>query len=158
MSKTEKNPIPKVKPRRQAVLSSIESKRHARQEARIAAMSENNHRGRKAMGIAVGTTAVLSLAVGISSKIESRSSVPQVDTEQEGSEAPEGVTTITADSGDGYEMLVRNEAKRSGLSESEIKALPIQDLTYDAKELNGDAMLHPNKTYFVPDIPDKPQD
>jgi hypothetical protein len=154
MSK-EKNPIPKVKPRKQAVLRRKEEARHDKQVGRIEAMSENNHVDRRALFFGAATVGALSLAVGVSNKIESHSSVPQVDTEQEGSELPEGVTTITADPGDGYEMLVRREAARSGLSESEIDGLPIQDLTIDAKQLNGSVMTHPNKSYFVPDIPDK---
>jgi hypothetical protein len=158
MSKTENNPIPKVKPRKQAVLRIKEEARHESAQAKIDAMSENNQLGRRALYFATGTVAVLSLVAGVSNKIDSRTNVTQVDTEQEGSELPDGVTSISADPGDGYEMLVRREAARSGLSESEITALPIQDLTSDAKDLNGGETLHPNKTYFVPDIQDKPSE
>ena len=156
MTKTEKAPIPKVKPRRQAVLRSVEANRHAKQVARIDELSEKKGLFTKAMIVGAGTLAVLTLANLDSEKYDTNSTKSQIDTEQEGTQVQEGVTTIPAGQGDGYEMLVRKEAERSGLSDSEIDALNIQDLTYDAKQLNDDQMIHPNVAYFVPDIPDKP--
>lgn len=157
MSRKDKEYEPSVKDRKQATLKRIENNRHLKQMSRIDEMSEKRGISKKILAITAGGLAVFTLANGVSERYaggtgNSTTVVPAVEDQEN------ATTSITADPGDGYEMLVRREAERSGLSDDEIQALPIQNLVDDAKQLNNGQMVHPNRTYVVPDIQDVPKD